>query len=84
MRTPDWRPRLAALGIEPSGEPMPLAGGDIAAVWRLETHQGAVVIKRDDPARLAGEADGLAALRCAAPARPWWCPRCWAAMTTCW
>lgn len=58
-----WRQRLEALGLRPRSEPTPLAGGDIAAVWTLETAQGRVVVKRDDPARLVGEADGLRALR---------------------
>lgn len=57
--------RLAATGLVPAGEPEPLAGGDIAAVYRLATDQGPVVVKRDDPDRLAGEADGLRALRAA-------------------
>ena len=58
--------RLAALlerlDLAPSGPLEPLSGGDIAEVARLETRQGPVVVKRDDAARLAGEADGLAAL----------------------
>jgi fructosamine-3-kinase len=58
-----WRERLEALGLTASGEPTPLSGGDIAAVWRLETRQGPVVLKQDDAQRLAGEADGLRALR---------------------
>ncbi|WP_163560239.1 fructosamine kinase family protein [Halomonas sp. NO4] len=57
---------LAAAGMRPRGEPVPLGGGDIAAVYRLDTDQGEVVVKRDDPERLAGEADGLRALREAA------------------
>ncbi|GEK73535.1 MULTISPECIES: fructosamine kinase family protein [Halomonas] len=40
----------------------PLSGGDIAAVYRLDTDRGEAVVKRDDPARLAGEAEGLRAL----------------------
>ncbi|MEQ6887814.1 fructosamine kinase family protein [Halomonas sp. CS7] len=54
---------LASVALVPRGEPVSLGGGDIAEVRRLATDQGAVVIKRDDPARLAGEADGLRALR---------------------
>ena len=54
---------LASAALVPRGEPVPLGGGDIAEVRRLLTDLGAVVIKRDDPARLAGEADGLRALR---------------------
>ncbi|MFG6157963.1 fructosamine kinase family protein [Halomonas sp. 1390] len=54
---------LASVSLTPRGEPVSLGGGDIAEVRRLMTDQGAVVIKRDDPARLAGEADGLRALR---------------------
>ncbi|PWV83172.1 fructosamine kinase family protein [Halomonas sp. A11-A] len=54
---------LETLGLTPRGEPWRLSGGDMAAVYRLETEQGEVVLKRDDPQRLAGEADGLRALR---------------------
>lgn len=54
---------LASAGLTPRGEPRLLGGGDIAEVQRLATDQGAVVIKRDAPGRLAGEADGLRALR---------------------
>lgn len=50
-------------GLTPRGELQPLGGGDIAAVHRLETQRGPVVVKRDDPGRLAGEAEGLQALR---------------------
>ncbi|WP_129139067.1 fructosamine kinase family protein [Modicisalibacter coralii] len=63
MSDRDWHERLAALGLEIVGEPRALAGGDIAEVSRLETRQGAVVAKRDDPRTLAAEADGLRALR---------------------
>ena len=54
---------LSDVGLTPLGKPQPLGGGDIAAVSRLTTDQGEVVVKRDDPERLAGEADGLRALR---------------------
>jgi fructosamine-3-kinase len=54
---------LEAQGLTAMGEMHPLGGGDIAAVYRLETSQGPVVIKQDDAERLAGEADGLQALR---------------------
>lgn len=54
---------LSSASLTPRGEPVSLGGGDIAEVRCLATDQGAVVIKRDDPARLAGEADGLRALR---------------------
>lgn len=54
---------LERLDLEPSGALSPLSGGDIAEVARLETRQGAIVVKRDDPERLAGEAEGLNALR---------------------
>lgn len=37
----------------------------MAAVYRLETRQGQVVIKHDDASRLRGEAEGLRALRSA-------------------
>ncbi|WP_192036292.1 fructosamine kinase family protein [Halomonas sp. YLGW01] len=53
---------LKRLGLTPSGPLAPLSGGDIAEVARLETRQGAIVVKRDDPARLAGEAEGLCTL----------------------
>lgn len=65
MKPPDWHARLDALGLVPQGEPAPLSGGDIARVWTLETAHGRVVIKQDDATRLAGEADGLRALRAA-------------------
>ncbi|MCL7940586.1 fructosamine kinase family protein [Halomonas sp. ATCH28] len=54
---------LSDAGLTPRGEPQPLGGGDIAAVYRLATDQGEVVVKHDDPERMAGEADGLRALR---------------------
>lgn len=53
---------LHEAGIAPRGDLQPLSGGDIAAVYRLATQQGEVVVKQDDAARLAGEADGLRAL----------------------
>jgi len=53
---------LVSAGLTPRGEMAPLGGGDIAAVYRLATDGGDVVVKRDDPLRLAGEADGLRAL----------------------
>lgn len=54
---------LEARGLSPQGALRPLGGGDMAAVYWLETDQGAVVAKQDDAQRLAGEADGLRALR---------------------
>ncbi|WP_425283458.1 fructosamine kinase family protein [Halomonas daqiaonensis] len=54
---------LSDAGLTPRGEPQALSGGDIAEVFRLATDQGEVVVKHDDPERLAGEADGLRALR---------------------
>ena len=54
---------LASLALTPRGELRAMTGGDIAAVYWLDTDQGAVVVKRDDGQRLAGEADGLEALR---------------------
>ncbi|MBD3898216.1 fructosamine kinase family protein [Halomonas sp. ML-15] len=54
---------LTSLSLTPRGELRPMSGGDIAAVYWLDTDQGAVVVKRDDGQRLAGEADGLEALR---------------------
>ncbi|SEM32635.1 fructosamine kinase family protein [Halomonas caseinilytica] len=59
----EWRDFLMSLDLSPRGEPRPLGGGDIAAVSWLETDQGPVVIKRDDPERLSGEAEGLRVLR---------------------
>ncbi|WP_136253918.1 fructosamine kinase family protein [Onishia niordana] len=53
---------LERLDLAPNGSLSPLSGGDIADVARLETRQGPVVIKHDDPARLDGEAEGLNAL----------------------
>ncbi|WP_404299511.1 fructosamine kinase family protein [Halomonas sp.] len=53
---------LSAVGLTPRGDLQALSGGDIAAVFRLATDQGEVVVKHDDPERLAGEADGLRAL----------------------
>ncbi|BBI49420.1 hypothetical protein HORIV_18410 [Vreelandella olivaria] len=54
---------LESIELTPAGSLQPLSGGDIAAVYRLETRQGQVVIKHDDAARLHGEAEGLRALR---------------------
>lgn len=59
---------LNAIALTPTGDLQPLSGGDIAAVYRLETRQGQVVIKHDDAARLRGEAEGLRALRNASEA----------------
>ena len=53
---------LESIELAPIGDLQPLSGGDIAAVYRLSTHQGPVVIKHDDAARLRGEAEGLRAL----------------------
>ncbi|UYG00914.1 MULTISPECIES: fructosamine kinase family protein [unclassified Halomonas] len=54
---------LSVLQLSPRGALTPLSGGDIAAVFELDTAEGAVVIKQDDPARLRGEAEGLRALK---------------------
>ena len=54
---------LESIELTPAGDLQSLSGGDIAAVYRLETRQGQVVIKHDDTARLRGEAEGLRALR---------------------
>lgn len=54
---------LQELGLVPRGALKPLSGGDIAAVYRLETRQGAVIIKHDDAERLESEAEGLRTLR---------------------
>lgn len=56
---------LAMAGLTPRGELEPLSGGDIAAVYRLVTDRGPVVVKRDATERLAGEGDGLRALAAA-------------------
>ncbi|TVP49025.1 MAG: aminoglycoside phosphotransferase [Halomonas sp.] len=56
---------LESIGLTPTGNLQSLGGGDIAAVYRLETCQGQVVIKHDDAARLRGEAEGLRTLRSA-------------------
>lgn len=56
---------LDRLDLGPRGSLEPLSGGDIAAVYRLATDRGEVVLKRDDPERLAGEAEGLRALKAA-------------------
>ncbi|EHJ93208.1 fructosamine kinase family protein [Vreelandella boliviensis] len=56
---------LESIDLTPAGDLQSLSGGDIAAVYRLETQQGQVVIKHDDAARLRGEAEGLQALRSA-------------------
>lgn len=53
---------LSSIELTPTGDLQPLSGGDIAAVYRIETRQGPVVIKHDDAARLRGEAEGLRAL----------------------
>ncbi|MDR5859456.1 fructosamine kinase family protein [Halomonas eurihalina] len=58
----ELRDFLRSIDLSPQGEPRPLGGGDIAAVSWLETDQGPVVIKRDDPERLSGEAEGLRVL----------------------
>lgn len=54
---------LQELGLVPRGALKPLSGGDIAAVYRLETRQGRVIVKHDDAERLEGEAEGLRTLR---------------------
>lgn len=59
------RQLLESIDLTPSGNLQPLSGGDIAAVYRLETRQGQVVVKQDYPARLRGEAEGLRTLRSA-------------------
>ncbi|WP_163577047.1 fructosamine kinase family protein [Halomonas faecis] len=57
--------QLAMAGLIPEGRLEPLSGGDMASVHRMTTQRGPVVIKQDDPERLAGEADGLRALHAA-------------------
>ncbi|MGR2739070.1 fructosamine kinase family protein [Billgrantia sp. Q4P2] len=54
---------LEARGLSLQEPLRSLGGGDIATVYWLETSQGPVVAKQDDAERLAGEADGLQALR---------------------
>ncbi len=56
---------LESIELTPAGSLRSLGGGDIAAVYRLETRQGQVVIKHDNASRLRGEAEGLRALRSA-------------------
>ncbi len=56
---------LGEAGLAPRGRLAPMGGGDIAAVYRLATDRGDVVVKADDAARLAGEAEGLRALAAA-------------------
>ncbi|TVU90573.1 fructosamine kinase family protein [Vreelandella titanicae] len=56
---------LESIALTPTGDLQSLSGGDIAAVYRLETRQGQVVIKHDDATQLRGEAEGLRALRSA-------------------
>ncbi|OJA07113.1 fructosamine kinase family protein [Halomonas sp. QHL1] len=53
---------LESIELTPTGGLQPLSGGDIAAVYRLETQQGQVVIKHDDATRVRGEAEGLRVL----------------------
>ncbi|QEA39388.1 fructosamine kinase family protein [Pistricoccus aurantiacus] len=55
--------RLEEVGLMPLGKLESLKGGNMAAVYRLDTDQGAVIIKHDDQARLSAEAEGLEALR---------------------
>ncbi len=60
--------RLAELDDAFRGDLTPLSGGDSGAgVWRLAAATP-LIVKRDRPERLAGEADGLAALAAAADA----------------
>lgn len=56
---------LVSAGLTPRGKLQRLDGGDIADVYQLMTAQGCVVVKRDAPKRLAGEANGLRTLRAA-------------------
>ena len=53
---------LETAGLIGQGPLQPLSGGDIAAVYRLTTDQGDVVVKSDAPERLSGEAEGLQVL----------------------
>lgn len=57
--------QLVSAGFTAEGGLEPLSGGDMAAVYRMATNRGPVVVKQDDPERLAGEADGLRALHAA-------------------
>ncbi|MCO7246314.1 fructosamine kinase family protein [Halomonas sp. Mc5H-6] len=54
---------LETLDLTPKGALTPLGGGDIAAVYQLDTEQGRVVVKHDDAQRLRGEAEALRALK---------------------
>lgn len=61
--TPNLKKRLAALDIPVDGDLTPLSGGDSGAgLWRIGG-ETPYIVKRDSPARIAGEADGLRALR---------------------
>ncbi|MDR5876538.1 fructosamine kinase family protein [Vreelandella gomseomensis] len=54
---------LESSGLTPKGGLQPLSGGDIAAVYQLDTDQGSVVVKHDEADQLRGEAEALRALR---------------------
>ena len=65
----DWQAlasSLAAAGIDaPDTQPRPVAGGDIAAAWRLELADGPVFLKTMPASQssvLEGEAEGLKAI----------------------
>ncbi|MCM2971320.1 fructosamine kinase family protein [Larsenimonas suaedae] len=53
---------LDRLGLGPDAPLIPLQGGDISEVYRVDTPHGRVVIKRAAPDILRAERDGLAAL----------------------
>ncbi len=72
---PSLQSCLAAAGLTPKGVLEPLSGGDIAAVYRLATDRGGVVVKRDAAERLAGRP--MACVPWRRPARGWWFPRYW-------
>ncbi|OHV11971.1 fructosamine kinase family protein [Kushneria phosphatilytica] len=54
---------IEQLALTPSGRPQPLSGGDIGDLWRVDTDQGAVVVKQATAYAIQAEADGLQALR---------------------
>ncbi|WP_075878928.1 fructosamine kinase family protein [Vreelandella massiliensis] len=62
---PSLQSLLEEKKLTPVSNLQALSGGDMAAVYRLETRQGTVVVKHDAATRLQGEADGLQALKAA-------------------
>ncbi|WP_106478244.1 fructosamine kinase family protein [Phytohalomonas tamaricis] len=54
---------LKSIGLTAYGKAIPLSGGDIGQVWRVDSDQGQVVVKHADTCMIQAEADGLRALR---------------------